>query len=605
MSFRYTGQGVKEITFDSLAKPLMAVQERHDKLEDNMALLNSQAAQYDYIIQQEKERDPNSEIAKKYEGYLNEIKSVADTLATQGILGNTNIRNRVNNLAALYSKEITPISTAHEKRERQIALENELRMKNPNLLLSRTASDHGLKDFMDNTYRTDTLDLTTVMAEGANIGNLLSSISKGEKIDKSLPGYIKIVETLGFDPTDALLKGNTTLDGLVDMYYKNQSSTYNPDIMNANTDVIKNAFTKGIYSTLRETNKSQLTNDKQWDFNKTLELDAIKRKRDFKDQVRIANLNKPDPTESLIPGTRPIVESQSEATAAEARGRIADANNFSIYVNNPNKKFKVLSSTHRDMLSDKVTADKKAAEQELSNLQKKKDKTPEDKAKLKTIEVKINELKGKQYLINSGSYQATGRELADLYNKTFKFDGDDKDQRTYNLLSNKANLFTHTSIAGLELNDEYAEKALPSLLGRANGSLQVLEVAKNGKTGKKTTLKEKDFDNTKGNIQVNGTQGAVYLTLGENKYKLDSHIMPDMVQEYVQPNGSVIRKTVNLIKELEQYNKMLYSNSNNTYNLDPKEFDANIQNYQNIIANIANYFALDAVNNSVKPSSAN
>ncbi len=39
MSFRYNGKGVREISFESLAKPLMHVQERHDKLEDSINLM--------------------------------------------------------------------------------------------------------------------------------------------------------------------------------------------------------------------------------------------------------------------------------------------------------------------------------------------------------------------------------------------------------------------------------------------------------------------------------------------------------------------------------------------------------------------------------------
>ena len=98
MSFRYTGQGVKEISFESLAQPLMHVQERHDKLEDNINLMNSQVAQLDYIIKKEEEINPDSTIVKQYKGYLDNIKNVANTLSTKGVLDNANVRNQVFNL---------------------------------------------------------------------------------------------------------------------------------------------------------------------------------------------------------------------------------------------------------------------------------------------------------------------------------------------------------------------------------------------------------------------------------------------------------------------------------------------------------------------------
>ena len=101
---------------------------------------------------------------------------------------------------------------------------------------------------MNNTYKTDVLDLNTVMAEGANIGNILSSLLEFEKeINKSMPGYLKVTKILGFDPVDALVKGDVDLNNLINMYYQKQSSTYNPEIMNTNEEVVKNAFVKGVY----------------------------------------------------------------------------------------------------------------------------------------------------------------------------------------------------------------------------------------------------------------------------------------------------------------------------------------------------------------------
>ena len=267
MSFRYNGKGVREISFESLAQPLMHVQERHDRLEDNINLMDSQAAQLDYIIKKEEEINPDSPIVKQYKGYLDNIRNIADTLSTKGVLDNTNVRNQVSKLNTAFNRDILPISIGNERRERQIALENELRIKNPNLLFTRRANTADLSEFMNNTYKTDVLDLNTVMAEGANIGNILSSLTRGEKINKSEPGYLKVTKMLGFDPVDALVKGNVDLDNLINMYYQKQSSTYNSEIMNTNEKVVKNAFVKGVYSTLKSNDQSQYMNDKQWDVN--------------------------------------------------------------------------------------------------------------------------------------------------------------------------------------------------------------------------------------------------------------------------------------------------------------------------------------------------
>lgn len=343
MSFRYTGQGVKEISFESLAQPLMHVQERHDKLEDNINLMNSQAAQLDYIIKKEEEINPDSPIVNQYKGYLDNIKNVADTLSTKGVLDNANVRNQVSKLNTAFNRDILPISIGNERRERQIALENELRIKNPNLLFTRRANTTGLSDFMNNTYKTDVLDLNTVMAEGANIGNILSSLTRGEKVNKSMPGYLKVTKILGFDPVDALVKGNVDLDNLIDMYYQKQSSTYNPEIMNTNGEVVKNAFVKGVYGTLKSNDQSQYMSDKQWDvsqqranidyqFKKQAKLEAEKQAA-AQATLQAAALSKFTPYKNYVSS------SDTKETLSTERANTL-ANQYRTYLNNKsvNKK---------------------------------------------------------------------------------------------------------------------------------------------------------------------------------------------------------------------------------------------------------------------------
>lgn len=50
MSFRYNGRGVREISFESLARPLMALQDKQEKYEDSISLLNSEAAKYELLL---------------------------------------------------------------------------------------------------------------------------------------------------------------------------------------------------------------------------------------------------------------------------------------------------------------------------------------------------------------------------------------------------------------------------------------------------------------------------------------------------------------------------------------------------------------------------
>lgn len=263
MSIKYDGKGLQLPTLAELSKPLTHLDAQHDALEDKLSFIESESAKYDHIVANEPD---DSDVVKNYRAFVEGKNKIAEQLNTQGVLSN-NMRKNVLSLNTAFNKHILPISIGNERREKQIALENELSIKNPNLLFTKKADTAGLSDFINNTYKTDVLDLNTVMAEGANIGNIFSSLTRGEKVDRSMPGYIKVTKILGFDPINALDKGDVNLSNLINMYYQKQSSTYNPEIMNTNEKVVKNAFVKGIYSTLKSNDQSQYMNDKQWEVN--------------------------------------------------------------------------------------------------------------------------------------------------------------------------------------------------------------------------------------------------------------------------------------------------------------------------------------------------
>ena len=286
MSIKYDGKGLQLPTLAELSKPLTHLDAQHDALEDKVSFIESESAKYDHIVANEPD---DSDVVKNYKAFVEGKNKIAEQLNTQGVLSN-NMRKNVLSVNTAYNKHILPISIGNERREKQIALENELSIKNPNLLFTRRADTAGLSDFINNTYKTDVLDLNTVMAEGANIGNIFSSLTRGEKVDRSMPGYLKVTKILGFDPVDALVKGDVDLNNLINMYYQKQSSTYNPEIMNTNEKVVKNAFVKGIYSTLKSNDQSQYMSDKQWEVNQQrANIDyQFKKQAEFEAEKQIA-----------------------------------------------------------------------------------------------------------------------------------------------------------------------------------------------------------------------------------------------------------------------------------------------------------------------------
>ena len=199
MSFRYNGKGVREISFESLARPLIALQDKQEKYEDSISLLNSEAAKYEAIANSE----PNSEAAALHKGMSEQIKVVADELATKGVL-DASIRSKVMGLNTTFNKNILPIGQAYENKMKELSAQNAALRQNSNLRVSRKVSDISIDEYMNGKIgEYKLLDLNTAKQSGALTGAVLNSINRGDKLNPVFKNQlIQVNQTLGYSPDE-------------------------------------------------------------------------------------------------------------------------------------------------------------------------------------------------------------------------------------------------------------------------------------------------------------------------------------------------------------------------------------------------------------------
>lgn len=158
MSVVLTSNAVYQpFTFEELLKPLAMYTEEYRNVEENIADLESKSE----LIKRYAMEDPNSEAARMYTEYAQNLDKQVEALAKYG-LPSVN-RRSLYNLKSQYSSNITPIEIAIARRAEDAKAQQEARMKDPTLFLSRNASMTSLDDYIRNpnlsysSYSGDTL----------------------------------------------------------------------------------------------------------------------------------------------------------------------------------------------------------------------------------------------------------------------------------------------------------------------------------------------------------------------------------------------------------------------------------------------------------------
>lgn len=597
MSFRYNGRGVREISFESLARPLMALQDKQEKYEDSISLLNSEAAKYEAIANSE----PNSEAAALYKGMTEQAKAVADELATKGVL-DTSIRSKVMGLNTTFNKNILPIGQAYENKMKELSAQTAALRQNPNLRVNRKVSDISIDDYMNGKIgEYKMLDLNTAKQSGALTGAVLNSINRGDKLDPAFKNQlIQINQTLGYSPIEVnsalskLEKGEelstseqSTLMRLIGDNKQRFESTLDPEMAKLYGKEISSAWNEGLTLTAKQDIKTNYMGNKKWEIDAET---AAANSRAWYAQ----SLNTPPPPDpdDLGPGIMATNGKISQGTEVEVKSRINEANNFKLFSTQPNTKFSVTNPGYKKFFKDKIKPKADQLENELNKMSRTNinaPKTPEYQAKQAKYQEYYKQIKD----LEKGTFTATGKELADFYQQTYKAKNY---QQVQNILNKKAFLGTHTNMAGYELTSEFAKAVVPELVRKSEGELKVIKLNKEGQKDGTAVIKDADLKDSSGkllslNIKTDGITGKVYLIIGSTKYILDSSVIPD---RYDQKNNKI-----NLIQGLENSNDKLF-NTPDLY-INP-ENDVNIAAYDKHMRVIMKYFTALAAQSTQNPS---
>lgn len=606
MSFRYNGKGVREISFESLARPLMALQDKQEKYEDSISLLNSEAAKYEAIANSE----PNSEAAALHKGMIEQAKAVADELATKGVL-DASIRSKVMGLNTTFNKNILPIGQAYENKMKELYAQNADLRKNSNLRVNRKVSDISIDEYMNGKIgEYKVLDLNTAKQSGALTGAILNSINRGDKLDPAFKNQlIQVNQTLGYSPIEVnsalsalskLEKGEklstseqSTLMTLLSDNKQRFESTLDPEMIKLYGKEISSAWNEGVALTAKQDSKTNYMGNKAWEI--AAETKAAKDRADY-----VHSLNTPPPPnpDDLGPGITAINGKISQGTEEEVKGRIADANNFNLFSTHPNTKYSVTNPGYKKYFKNEITKKLQPLENELRKMTNKSIfSLKEDKTKTTAYQKKSKELQEyrKQLKdLDEGTFTTTGKELADFYQQTYKAKNY---QQVQNILNKKAFLGTHTNMAGYELTKEFADVVVPELVrsshvGGSYGKLKVGIVDKGQKDGT-TIITNADLKDKNLNIITDGVTGKVYLIIGDKKYILPSEVIPDRL-------GKDNNK-VNLIQEFENSRNILFNDPNVIF--DPEdEDDVNVEAYNKRMRVIMRNFTASAANSTQNPS---
>lgn len=131
-------------TFDELLKPALMATQAHRELEDQYSELSTKANVWEDLINEQ----IDAELYNKVSQYSQDLKSQADLLASQGLTPAS--RKELLDMKGRYSKDITPIELAYNKREALVKEQREALLKDPSLIFDTDYSTASLKSIMNN-----------------------------------------------------------------------------------------------------------------------------------------------------------------------------------------------------------------------------------------------------------------------------------------------------------------------------------------------------------------------------------------------------------------------------------------------------------------------
>ena len=136
------GSKFNPLSFDEMAKPLMMYKQEADKIE---TAINDYTEKGDVIGSLiNPQQDVQS--ANIYNKFRNEAQLATDNFYNNGL--NPDIRKQLLNLKRSYADNMTKIQAAYTAREKERAMQNELKAKDPTMMFSRDANYESLDSYL-------------------------------------------------------------------------------------------------------------------------------------------------------------------------------------------------------------------------------------------------------------------------------------------------------------------------------------------------------------------------------------------------------------------------------------------------------------------------
>ena len=207
MPIRISSQ-FRPMTYDELSKPLIQATEAQMALEDQYSAMQTEAAKWQQLANEQTDHRAYAQL----KAYSDDLSAQADALLKQGLSPST--RAAMLDMKRRYSKDVTPIEQAYNKREALVNEQRKASLSNPSLLFERDASKISLDDFLLNpqldygkSYSGE--EITKQVAQAvSSVAAGMKSIAMGQPLDK----YTNtIIQKSGFTPEqiqDVILNGN-------------------------------------------------------------------------------------------------------------------------------------------------------------------------------------------------------------------------------------------------------------------------------------------------------------------------------------------------------------------------------------------------------------
>ena len=230
-------------TMQEMLVPFMAYKDAFEKSEEAYTDLSTRADKFKYLASN---LDPNSEAAKIYNGYANDLKAQAEDLANNGLsMGN---RSALTNLKRRYQGEIGRLVDADIELKKEKELRRQMSAKDPSMLWA--ADNLTIDNYLDgntpNLYGISGTELYTKAAAASQAASKRQFSVNGES--KTLGGYYyDYVQKMGYNP-DTIAKFRSDMSAI-------------PELQQAADDILKaNGVTDNLTGRALEQAKQQVIN---------------------------------------------------------------------------------------------------------------------------------------------------------------------------------------------------------------------------------------------------------------------------------------------------------------------------------------------------------